>query len=179
MLCPSTDNLPHHPVSSLTPPCPLAKSTHLLCFQHYPSFLLWTQGNAEVVLLIYICQWDSDKDRRTVCGDGPFMCIIISYLRILTTVLKIPSTAGKYKAFSTCGSHLTMVSLFYGSIGYVYLQPLNSYTAKDRIATVIYTMLTSMLNPFIYNLRNKDLKQGLGKLIDRIKSQWHGFYAKS
>ncbi|KAF4016654.1 hypothetical protein G4228_008395 [Cervus hanglu yarkandensis] len=102
---------------------------------------------------------------------APFMCVIISYLRILTTVLKIPSTAGKYKAFSTCGSHLTVVSLFYGSISYVCLQPLNSYTVKDWIATVIYTMLTSMLNSFIYSLRNKDLKQGLGKLIGRIKSQ--------
>ncbi|CAI9174793.1 unnamed protein product [Rangifer tarandus platyrhynchus] len=102
---------------------------------------------------------------------APFMCIIISYLRVLTTVLKIPSTAGKYKAFSTCGSHLTVVSMFYGSISYVYLQPLNSYTVKDWIATIIYTMLTSMLNPFIYSLRNKDLKQGFGKLIDRIKSQ--------
>ncbi|XP_057576575.1 olfactory receptor 1L1-like [Hippopotamus amphibius kiboko] len=101
----------------------------------------------------------------------PITCIITSYLRILNTVLKIPSTAGKYKAFSTCGSHLTMVTLFYGSISYVYFHPLNSYTIKDQIATVIYTMLTSMLNPFIYSLRNKDMKQGLGKLIGRIKFQ--------
>ncbi|XP_058380752.1 olfactory receptor 1L1-like [Diceros bicornis minor] len=102
---------------------------------------------------------------------APFMCIIISYLRIFTTVLKIPSTVGKYKAFSTCGSHLTMVTLFYGSISYVYLQPPTSFTVKDQIATVIYTILTSMLNPFVYSLRNKDMKQGLGKLIGRIKPQ--------
>ncbi|XP_006865769.1 PREDICTED: olfactory receptor 1L1-like [Chrysochloris asiatica] len=100
----------------------------------------------------------------------PFSCIIISYLRILITVLKIPSAAGKYKAFSTCGSHLTVVILFYGSVSYVYFQPLASYTVKDRIATIIYTILTSMLNPFIYSLRNKDMKRGLGKLIGRIKS---------
>lgn len=109
----------------------------------------------------------------------PFMCIIISYLRIFTTVLKIPSAAGKYKVFSTCGSHLTVVILFYGSVTYVYLQPLTSNNVKDRIATVIYTILTPMLNPFVYSLRNKDMKQGLGKLIGRIKPQLHGFYAKS
>uniref|UniRef100_A0A8C4MQY8 Olfactory receptor n=1 Tax=Equus asinus TaxID=9793 RepID=A0A8C4MQY8_EQUAS len=109
----------------------------------------------------------------------PFMCIIISYLRIFTTVLKIPSAAGKYKVFSTCGSHLTVVILFYGSVTYVYLQPLTSNNVKDRIATVIYTILTPMLNPFVYSLRNKDMKQGLGKLIGRIKPQLRGFYAKS
>ncbi|XP_046497700.1 olfactory receptor 1L1-like [Equus quagga] len=109
----------------------------------------------------------------------PFMCIIISYLRIFTTVLKIPSAAGKYKVFSTCGSHLTVVILFYGSVTYVYLQPLTSNNVKDWIATVIYTILTPMLNPFVYSLRNKDMKQGLGKLIGRIKPQLRGFYAKS
>uniref|UniRef100_A0A4X1U840 G-protein coupled receptors family 1 profile domain-containing protein n=1 Tax=Sus scrofa TaxID=9823 RepID=A0A4X1U840_PIG len=101
---------------------------------------------------------------------APLGCIIISYLRILIAILKIPSAAGKCKAFSTCSSHLTVVTLFYGSISYVYFQPLSSYTVKDRIATVIYTVLTSMLNPFIFSLRNKDLKRGLEKLISRIKS---------
>ncbi|XP_062938556.1 olfactory receptor 1L3 [Cynocephalus volans] len=106
---------------------------------------------------------------------APFVCIIISYLRILTAILKIPSASGKCKAFSTCSSHLTVVTLFYGSISYVYFQPLSSYTVKDRIATINYTVLTSMLNPFIYSLRNKDMKRGLEKLINRIKYQMHGF----
>uniref|UniRef100_A0A8C3WZT8 Olfactory receptor n=1 Tax=Catagonus wagneri TaxID=51154 RepID=A0A8C3WZT8_9CETA len=97
----------------------------------------------------------------------PFICVIISYLRILTAILKIPSVAGKHKAFSTCGSHITMVTLFYGSIIYVYFRPLSTYTVQDRVATVIYTVLSSMLNPFIYSLRNKDMKRGLGKLMSR------------
>uniref|UniRef100_A0A8C3X3A9 Olfactory receptor n=1 Tax=Catagonus wagneri TaxID=51154 RepID=A0A8C3X3A9_9CETA len=101
---------------------------------------------------------------------APFGCIIISYMRILIAVLKIPSAAGKRKAFSTCSSHLTVVTLFYGSISYVYLQPLSSYTVKARIATVIYTVLTSMLNPFIYSFRNKDMKWALEKLISRTMS---------
>ena len=101
----------------------------------------------------------------------PFLCILFSYLRIIVTVLKIPSAAGKWKAFSTCGSHLTVVVFFYGSIIYVYFRPLSMYSVvKDRVATVIYTIVTPMLNPFIYSLRNKDMKRGLRKLRDRIHS---------
>ena len=100
----------------------------------------------------------------------PFLCIVFSYVRIFISVLRIPSATGKRKAFSTCGSHLTVVILFYGSIFYVYLQPLSSYTVQDRVATIVYTVLTSMLNPFIYSLRNKDMKRGLRKLLGRRKS---------
>ncbi|XP_006205608.1 olfactory receptor 1L8-like [Vicugna pacos] len=100
----------------------------------------------------------------------PFLCIAFSYIRILIMVLKIPSAAGKHKAFSTCGSHFTVVILFYGSIFYVYLKPLSSYTVRDRMATIVYTVLSSMLNPFIYSLRNKDIKRSLGKLMGRRMS---------
>nr|XP_003407537.1 olfactory receptor 1L8-like [Loxodonta africana] len=100
----------------------------------------------------------------------PFLCISFSYIQILITVIKIPSAAGKHKAFSTCGSHLTVVTLFYGSIFYVYLQPLSSYTVGDQVVTIVYTVLSSMLNPFIYSLRNKDLKRGLKKLMSRRQS---------
>ena len=100
----------------------------------------------------------------------PFLCIVFSYVRILVAVLRIPSAAGKCKAFSTCGSHFIVVILFYGSIFYAYLQPLSRYTVQDRVATIVYTVLTSMLNPFIYSLRNKDMKRGLGKLLGRRKS---------
>ncbi|XP_020823256.1 olfactory receptor 1L6-like [Phascolarctos cinereus] len=100
----------------------------------------------------------------------PFLCIIFSYLRIIVAILKVLSASGKWKAFSTCGSHLTIVVLFYGSAIYVYFRPLSSYSVvKDRVATVMYTVVTPMLNPFIYSLRNKDMTQGLGKLKDRIK----------
>ncbi|XP_043773038.1 olfactory receptor 1L8-like [Cervus elaphus] len=101
----------------------------------------------------------------------PFLCITFSYIQILLAVLKIPSTSGKRKAFSTCGSHLTVVTLFYGSIFYVYLQPVSTYTVRDHVATIVYTVLSSMLNPFIYSLRNKDLNQGLRKLLGRRKPQ--------
>ncbi|XP_052504641.1 olfactory receptor 1L8-like [Budorcas taxicolor] len=101
----------------------------------------------------------------------PFLFITFSYIQILIAVLKIPSAAGKCKAFSTCGSHLTVVTLFYGSIFYVYLQPVSTCTVRDHVATIVHTILSSMLNPFIYSLRNKDLKQGLRKLVGRRKPQ--------
>ncbi|XP_071456569.1 olfactory receptor 1L4-like [Marmota flaviventris] len=100
----------------------------------------------------------------------PFLCILFSYLRIIVTVLRIPSAAGKWKAFSTCGSHLTVVALFYGSVIYVYFRPLSVYSVEDQVATVMYTVVTPMLNPFIYSLRNKDMKRGLRKLRGRIHS---------
>lgn len=99
----------------------------------------------------------------------PFLCILFSYMKIIVTVLRIPSAAGKWKAFSTCGSHLTVVALFYGSVIYVYFRPLSMYSVvKDRVATVMYTVVTPMMNPFIYSLRNKDMKRGLRKLMGKV-----------
>ncbi|XP_049752385.1 olfactory receptor 1L8-like [Elephas maximus indicus] len=109
------------------------------------------------------------KTEEVVVLVTPFLCISFSYIGILIAVLKIPSAAGKCKAFSTCGSHFTVVTIFYGSIFYVYLQPFSSYMVRDQVATIGYTILSSMQNPFIYSLRNKDMKRGLGKLMCRRK----------
>ncbi|XP_072492001.1 olfactory receptor 1f45-like [Notamacropus eugenii] len=95
----------------------------------------------------------------------PFACIAISYVFIFSNVMKIPSTQGMQKALSTCGSHLTVVSLFYGAIMGIYLRPSSSYSAVDTVATVIFTVVTPMLNPFIYSLRNQDMKIALRRLI--------------
>ncbi|XP_068942013.1 olfactory receptor 1f45-like [Petaurus breviceps papuanus] len=95
----------------------------------------------------------------------PFTCIAISYIFIFSNVMKIPSTQGIQKALSTCGSHLTVVSLFYGAIMGIYLRPSSSYSAVDTVATVIFTVVTPMLNPFIYSLRNQDMKVALRRLI--------------
>ncbi|XP_049761007.1 putative olfactory receptor 1F12P [Elephas maximus indicus] len=96
----------------------------------------------------------------------PFLGILVSYIRIVSAVLKIPSAQGKQKAFSTCGSHLTVVILFYGTITGVYLSPSSSHSAeKDSLASVMYMVVTPMLNPFMYCLRNKDIKGVLRKLL--------------
>ncbi|XP_044541262.1 olfactory receptor 1361-like [Gracilinanus agilis] len=98
----------------------------------------------------------------------PFIGILISYVHIFVAVLRIPSASGKRKAFSTCGSHLTVVCLFYGTIIGVYFSPTSTHTAqKDTAVAVMYTVVTPMLNPFIYSLRNKDMKGALRMLLTR------------
>ncbi|XP_049644365.1 olfactory receptor 1I1-like [Suncus etruscus] len=98
-------------------------------------------------------------------GFSPLLCIVISYVCIFRAVFKIPSAQGKWKAFSTCGSHLTVVSLFYGTIFAVYLQPASASSAqKDKAAALMCGVVIPMLNPFIYSLRNRDMKAALRKL---------------
>ncbi|KAH0511586.1 Olfactory receptor 1A1 [Microtus ochrogaster] len=95
----------------------------------------------------------------------PLLCIVISYVRVFSTVLNVPSTKGFLKALSTCGSHLTVVSLYYGTVMGMYFRPLNSYNLKHALITVMYTAVTPMLNPFIYSLRNRDMKAALRRLF--------------
>ncbi|XP_004619489.2 olfactory receptor 24-like [Sorex araneus] len=99
---------------------------------------------------------------------APFVCILASYARILAAVLQVPSAGGRWKAFSTCGSHLSVVALFYGTTIGVYLCPSSVRTAvKEKASAVMYTAVTPMLNPFIYSLRNRDMKGALRKLVRR------------
>ncbi|XP_045414067.1 olfactory receptor 1S1 [Lemur catta] len=101
----------------------------------------------------------------------PFALILFSYVCIIRAVLRISSTEGKRKAFSTCGSHLTVVLLFYGTIVGVYFFPSSTHPEDtDKIGAVLFTVVTPMLNPFIYTLRNKDMKGALRKLINRKSS---------
>ncbi|XP_020923321.1 olfactory receptor 1A1-like [Sus scrofa] len=97
----------------------------------------------------------------------PLLCIVISYVQVFSTVLRVPSTKGVRKAFSTCGSHLTVVSLYYGTVMGMYYRPLTSHSLKDAMITVMYTAVTPMVNPFIYSLRNQDMKAALGKLFSK------------
>ncbi|XP_028641001.1 olfactory receptor 12-like [Grammomys surdaster] len=98
--------------------------------------------------------------------------ILISYGYILSTVLKIPSTHGRSKTFSTCGSHIAVVSLFYGTVFFMYAQPgSKSSPEKSKIVAVFYTLITSMLNPLIYSLRNRDVKDAAKKILGGKCSQ--------
>nr|XP_056707699.1 olfactory receptor 1J1-like [Euleptes europaea] len=94
---------------------------------------------------------------------GPFLLIVVSYARIFLTVMKTPSS--KRKAFSTCGSHLTVVILFYGTLIWVYLLPTSG---NKTLASLMYTTVAPMLNPFIYSLRNNEIKGALRRLVGRI-----------
>ncbi|XP_074057912.1 olfactory receptor 5AR1-like [Macrotis lagotis] len=92
--------------------------------------------------------------------------IVVSYMFIIIAILKIRSTEGKRKAFSTCASHMTAVSLFYGTIIFMYLRPTSSYSLnQDRVVSVLYTVIIPMLNPIIYSLRNKEVKDTLYKVL--------------
>ncbi|XP_069857948.1 olfactory receptor 7D4-like [Dipodomys merriami] len=105
----------------------------------------------------------------SLLGFVPLSGILYSYVQIVSTIMRIPSADGKYKAFSTCGSHLSVVSLFYGTGLGVYLSTGTSPSSqKGIVASVMYTVVTPMLNPFIYSLRNRDIKTALWKLLGRM-----------
>ncbi|XP_045630204.1 olfactory receptor 13H1-like [Ursus americanus] len=99
---------------------------------------------------------------------APFAFIVASYGRILVAVLRMRSTEGHGKAFSTCGSHLTVVVLFYGSAIAMYVMPQDKIIRdRDKIISISYGVLTPMMNPLIYSLRNKDMKGALRRLLRR------------
>jgi olfactory receptor len=101
----------------------------------------------------------------SIFGFFPISGIFFSYYKIVSSVLKIPSASGRYKAFSTCGSHLSEVCLFYGTGTGVYLGSSVSHSpSKGMVATFMYTVVTPLLNPFIYSLRNKDVSSALKRL---------------
>ncbi|XP_016055902.1 PREDICTED: olfactory receptor 8H1-like [Miniopterus natalensis] len=103
---------------------------------------------------------------------GSLTIICGSYLSILSTVLKISSTSGRRKAFSTCASHLLGVTVFYGTLIFTYLRPQKSYSfGKDQVASVFYTIVIPMLNPLIYSLRNQDVKKALIRVLQREGSR--------
>ena len=101
----------------------------------------------------------------------PTVFTLASYLFIIAAVLKIRSTQGRVKAFSTCSSHLTAVTLYYGSILFIYSRPSMRYALeRDKVVSVFYTVVIPLLNPLIYSLRNKDVKDALRKMIEKAVS---------
>ncbi|XP_006916554.1 olfactory receptor 8J2 [Pteropus alecto] len=93
--------------------------------------------------------------------------VLISYGNIILAILRIRSSEGRRKAFSTCASHMTAVTVFYGTLLFMYLQPRTNHSLNtDKMASVFYTLVIPMLNPLIYSLRNKDVKDALKRLLD-------------
>ncbi|XP_002921966.3 olfactory receptor 7G1 [Ailuropoda melanoleuca] len=105
----------------------------------------------------------------SIFGGIPLCGIILSYTRIVSSVLRMPSAGGKYKAFSTCGSHLSVVSLFYGTgLGVYISSALTNSSRNTAVVSMMYTVVPQMMNPFIYSLRNRDMKGALRKLMGKI-----------
>ncbi|XP_075034369.1 olfactory receptor 5AR1-like [Mixophyes fleayi] len=98
-----------------------------------------------------------------------FLLTLISYVIIISTILKIKSAEGRYKAFSTCSSHLTCISTFYGTIICLYMRPASSYyPEQDKFFALLYIVLVPLLNPIIYSLKNQEFKNGVKKLLHKM-----------
>lgn len=105
----------------------------------------------------------------TISGCGitmSFLLTLLSYIFIFSSVLKIRTTQGRFKAFSTCASHLTVVGIFYSTIIFMYLTPSHS-VEQEHIVSIMYTMITPLLNPLIYSFRNKDVQGALCRIFDK------------
>nr|XP_004667808.1 olfactory receptor 8K3-like [Jaculus jaculus] len=97
------------------------------------------------------------------------LVVLVSYLLILRAIFKMNSAEGRHKAFSTCGSHLTVVIIFYGTLIFMYVQPKSSKSFDtDKVSSIFYTLIIPMLNPLIYSLRNKDVKDALQRTWKKI-----------
>ncbi|XP_054849725.1 olfactory receptor 10A7-like [Eublepharis macularius] len=107
----------------------------------------------------------------------PFVLTLLSYISIIVSILRISSTTGRQKAFSTCSSHLTVVALYYGTLMLVYLLPRSkNLTEVKKVFSLFYTVLTPMVNPFIYSLRNMEVKEALRRqlrIISTFLREWH------
>ncbi|XP_015270524.1 PREDICTED: LOW QUALITY PROTEIN: olfactory receptor 1052-like [Gekko japonicus] len=101
-------------------------------------------------------------------GMGALLLTLASYVHIISAILKISSTEGKHKAISTCSSHVTVVVLYYGTIFFRYLKPISKDSLDQEMApSVVYFILTPMLNPIIYSLRNEEVKKGLLNMVSK------------
>ncbi|XP_034981261.2 olfactory receptor 5AP2-like isoform X1 [Zootoca vivipara] len=104
----------------------------------------------------------------TIVVMSTILIVLVSYISIVTTILKINSAEGRRKAFSTCASHIMAVTIFYGTLIFMYLRPTSGYTMdQDKIISVFYTLVIPMLNPLIYSLRNREVKEAVKKLIQK------------
>ncbi|XP_007519584.1 olfactory receptor 5J3-like [Erinaceus europaeus] len=96
-----------------------------------------------------------------------FLIVMVSYVFIVAAILRIRSAAGRHKAFSTCASHLTAVTLLYGSVSFSYIQPSSQYSLEqEKVVSVFYTLVIPMLNPLIYSLRNKEVKDAVKRAVE-------------
>ncbi|XP_063803855.1 olfactory receptor 5V1-like [Pseudophryne corroboree] len=147
---------------ALTFQLPFCRSHHVNhFFCEVPPFLRLSCGDT---LLNEIAVYIS----AVIIAVSAFLLTLISYVHIISTILKIRYSQGRYKAFSTCASHLIVVTLFYGTSIVLYLQFQSSHSHEiDKIVSIVYTAVTPMLNPFIYSVRNKDVKETIINSLSR------------
>ncbi|KAM9330175.1 olfactory receptor 1L4-like [Gastrophryne carolinensis] len=133
---------------------------HFFC-DTTPLIKLSCSSTTLAVLLIYI--------EASTAIVVPFVLVLISYVLITRAVIKLKTTSSRSKAFSSCSSHLTVVCLFYGTIIFIYCRPPSNYSPQyDRVVSVVYMVITPMLNPFIYSLRNQEVKRALKRFVVQL-----------
>ncbi|XP_059015058.1 olfactory receptor 7E178-like [Mustela lutreola] len=139
--------------------CTNVKIHHFFCDALQLFHLACSDTSIHTILMYFM---------SAIFGGVPLSGILCSYTQIVSSILRIPSTGGKYKAFSTCSSHLLVVCLFYGTALGVYLSSAVSHSPrKGAVTSVMYALVVPMLNPFIYSLRNRDVKRALQRLLNR------------
>ncbi|XP_053524018.1 olfactory receptor 7A10-like [Artibeus jamaicensis] len=137
--------------------CPELEIPHFFCELNQVTQLACSDTFLNNVVIYFVTM---------LLGGGPLAGILYSYSKIVSSIRAIPSAQGKYKAFSTCASHLSVVFLFYGTVLGVYLSSAGTHSShSSATASVMYTVVTPMLNPFIYSLRNKDIKRALKRFF--------------
>ncbi|XP_073411845.1 olfactory receptor 5AR1-like [Dendrobates tinctorius] len=105
----------------------------------------------------------------SLLGLSTFLLTLISYVFIIVAILKIKSTEGRYKAFSTCSSHLTCISIFYGTVICLYMRPASSYSPEqDKFFALLYIVLVPLLNPILYSLKSHDFNDGVKKMMQKL-----------
>ncbi|XP_042329585.1 olfactory receptor 2AP1-like [Sceloporus undulatus] len=105
----------------------------------------------------------------SLCAFPPFLLTLVSYVCLINSILRIPSTSGRQKVFSTCSSHLVVVTVFYGTLIIVYVVPkTNTLRELNKVFSLLYTILTPLVNPIVYSLRNKDVQDALKKIPRKI-----------
>ncbi|XP_073527305.1 olfactory receptor 5AU1 [Phyllobates terribilis] len=108
-----------------------------------------------------------------ILGLSSFFLTLVSYIQIISAILKIHTKVGRSRAFSTCASHLIVVLIFFGSISFMYMRPTSRYSLEqDQLVSLLYAVVTPALNPVIYSLRNKEMKSAMKRTINKI------FYSK-
>ncbi|XP_063296761.1 olfactory receptor 13H1-like [Pelobates fuscus] len=123
-----------------------------------------------LALLKLVCENTSFDESMIFIGglftlSVPFAFILVSYVCIIVAILKIHSVGGRKKAFSTCGSHLTVVLMFYGTSMAMYMGPIKNILEKQKFVSIIYGIVTPMLNPLIYSFKNQEVKKGVRRIL--------------
>ncbi|XP_049638577.1 olfactory receptor 1L6 [Suncus etruscus] len=142
--------------------------TLLISALSYPPAAAVRHFFCDMTVMLSLATSDTSAAETAIFSEGlavvltPLLLVSLSYTHILLAVLGVQSAGGRRRAFSTCGAHLVVVSLFFGSVLSVYFRPSSAYSARyDRFASVVYAVVTPTLNPFIYSLRNKEVKGAL------------------